>query len=111
MMTEAEFNQIVDELVFTIEESIDDSGADIDYENSAGMLTITCDVNGSQIILSRQPAMAEIWLAARSGGFHFKLLTQNSEERWRNTVSGELLSTMLSDACLAQSGEAVSFEF
>ena len=68
-MTEAEFNQIVDELVFTIEESIDDSGADIDYENSAGMLTITCDVNGSQIILSRQPAMAEIWLAARSGGF------------------------------------------
>ena len=52
-MNEAEFNQIADELMFSIEESIDDSGADIDYENSAGMLTITCDINGSQIILSR----------------------------------------------------------
>jgi CyaY protein len=73
-MNEAEFNQIVDDLMFSIEESIDNSGADIDYENSAGMLTITCEANGSQIILSRQPAMGEIWLAARSGGFHFKLL-------------------------------------
>jgi CyaY protein len=93
-MNEAEFNQIADELMFSIEESIDDSGADIDYENSAGMLTITCDINGSQIILSRQPSMCEIWLAARSGGFHFKL----DAGQWKNTVSGELLSTMLADA-------------
>ena len=110
-MNEAEYNQIVDDLMFSIEESIDDSGADIDYENSAGMLTITCEDNGSQIILSRQPAMAEIWLAARSGGFHFKLLSQAGSNRWRNTVSGELLSAMLGDACLAQSGGAINFEF
>jgi CyaY protein len=106
-MNEAEFNQIADELMFSIEESIDDSGADIDYENSAGMLTITCDINGSQIILSRQPSMGEIWLAARSGGFHFKL----DAGKWKNTVSGELLSTMLADACLAQSTETVTFDF
>ncbi len=106
-MNEAEFNQIADELMFSIEESIDDSGADIDYENSAGMLTITCDINGSQIILSRQPSMGEIWLAARSGGFHFKL----DAGQWKNTVSGELLSTMLTDACLAQSTETVTFDF
>lgn len=106
-MNEAEFNQIADELMFSIEESIDDSGTDIDYENSAGMLTITCDINGSQIILSRQPSMGEIWLAARSGGFHFKL----DAGQWKNTVTGELLSTMLADACLAQSAEVVAFDF
>jgi CyaY protein len=106
-MTEAQFNQIVDELMFSIEESIDDSGADMDYENTAGMLTITCEANGSQIILSRQPALGEIWLAARSGGFHFKL----DETLWKNTVSGEPLITMLSDACLAQSGEKINFDF
>ena len=106
-MNEAEFNQIADELMFSIEESIDESGADIDYENSAGMLTITCDINGSQIILSRQAAMGEIWLAARSGGFHFKL----ERGPWKNTVSGQLLSIMLAEACLAQSTEAVSFGF
>jgi CyaY protein len=106
-MNEAEYNQLVDELMFSIEESIDDSGADIDYENSAGMLTITCENNGSQIILSRQPATGEIWLAAKSGGFHFKL----EQGEWRNTVNNELLGTMLSEACAAQSGETVSFNF
>jgi len=106
-MNEAEYNQLVDELMFSIEESIDASGADLDYENSAGMLTITCEGNGSQIILSRQPATGEIWLAAKSGGFHFKL----QEQTWRNTVTGELLSAMLSEACLAQSGESVDFDF
>ena len=94
-MTEAQFNQIVDELMFSIEESIDDSGADIDYENTAGMLTITCEANGSQIILSRQPALGEVWLAAKSGGFHFKLDAESTESIWRNTVSGEPLMVWL----------------
>ena len=110
-MTEAKFNQIVDDLMFSIEESIDDSGADLDYENTAGMLTITCEANGSQIILSRQPALGEIWLAARSGGFHFKLDSDSPQAEWVNTVSGEPLNNMLSDACLAQSGERVNFDF
>lgn len=110
-MTEAQFNQIVDDLMFSIEESIDDSGADIDYENTAGMLTITCETNGSQIILSRQPALGEIWLAAKSGGFHFKLAAEPTGPIWRNTVSGESLITMLTDACFAQSGEQINFDF
>jgi CyaY protein len=110
-MNEAQFNQLVDDLMFSIEESIDDSGADLDYENTAGMLTITCEANGSQIILSRQPALGEVWLAARSGGFHFKLQTGAQGNLWLNTVSGEPLSKMLADACVAQSGERISFDF
>ena len=106
-MTEAQFNQIVDDLMFSIEESIDDSGADLDYENTAGMLTITCEGDGSRIMLSRQPELGEIWLAARSGGFHFKL----QDTVWKNTVSGEPLISMLSNACLEQSGEQVNFDF
>ena len=110
-MNEAQFNQLVDELMFSIEESIDASDADLDYENTAGMLTITCETNGSQIVLSRQPALGEIWLAARSGGFHFRLEVGAQSNQWLNTVSGEPLSKMLTDACVAQSGEQVSFEF
>lgn len=106
-MNEAQYNQLVDELMYSIEETIDDSGADLDYENSAGMLTITCETNGSQIILSRQQAVNEIWLAAKSGGFHFKL----EGDQWLNTVSGEPLNQMLSEACLAQAGETIKFDF
>jgi len=110
-MNEAQFNQLADDLMYSIEESIDDSGADLDYENTAGMLTITCEVNGTQIILSRQSALSEIWLAARSGGFHFKLESDSDNPIWRNTVTGEPLINMLSAACLEQSGEQVNFEF
>jgi CyaY protein len=109
-MSEAEFNQIVDDVMFIIEETIDDSGVDIDYENSGGMLTLTCDLNGSQIILSRQPAMREIWMAALSGGFHFTLQGEPPKQ-WQNTVTGELLSKMLTDACKSQSSEDISFSF
>jgi CyaY protein len=110
-MNEAQFNQLVDDLMFSIEESIDDSGADLDYENTAGMLTITCEANGSQIILSRQPALGEIWLAARSGGFHFRLEVADRGRHWVNTVSSEPLLKMLTDACMAQSGEQINFDF
>ena len=43
--SEAQFNQLVDELMFSIEESIDSSGAELDYENSGGLLTLTCETN------------------------------------------------------------------
>ena len=110
-MNEAQFNQLVDDLMFSIEESIDNSGADMDYENTAGMLTITCEANRSQIILSRQPALGEIWLAARSGGFRFRLEVADQGSHWVNTVSGEPLLKMLTDACMAQSGEQINFDF
>ena len=106
-MNEADFNQIVDELMFSIEESIDDSGADIDYENSAGMLTLTCENNQSQIIISRQPVLREVWVAAVSGGFHFKL----ENHSWQNTVTGESLSTMLNEVFSAQANENINFTF
>ncbi|HAZ80181.1 MAG TPA: iron donor protein CyaY [Porticoccaceae bacterium] len=109
-MNEAEFSQLVDDVMFSIEESIDDSGANIDYENTGGLLTLTCDINGSQIILSRQSALKEIWLAAVSGGFHFTL-QGDDPKRWCNTVSGQLLTTMLADACMAQANEQVDFAF
>ncbi|MDE0840720.1 MAG: iron donor protein CyaY [Porticoccaceae bacterium] len=104
-MNETEYRQRVDELIYQIEQQIDDSGIDVDYENTGGMLTITVESNASQIILSRQVATREVWLADRSGGFHFVL----KGEAWRDTQSGELLSDMLSQAFMAQASESLAF--
>ena len=71
------------------------------------MLTLTCEDNGSQIILSRQAAVGEVWLAVKAGGFHFRLVAG----KWCNTVSGEPLSSMLADACMAQAGQKIEFDF
>ena len=55
-------------------------------ENSGGVLTVRFD-NGSQLILSRQPALRQLWVAARSGGFHFDY--DEGSQLWLCDASGE----------------------
>jgi len=52
-MTESEFTQLIDEIIMQIEDALDELDNDIDYETSAGILTITLE-NNSQIIINRQ---------------------------------------------------------
>ncbi|MBV32116.1 MAG: iron donor protein CyaY [Porticoccaceae bacterium] len=106
-MNEHEFNRMVDELMFNLEEVLDNCDADIDSENSSGMLTLTVESNKSQIILSRQVTSREIWLADITGGFHFTL----QEGKWRDTQDNILLEHKLEKAILAQANESVTLNF
>ena len=104
-MNENEYNRCVDELMLQIEDSIDNSALEIDCENSNGILTLTVESNGSQMILSRQTASREVWLAARSGGFHFIL----KESIWRDTNTSDTLGMILQQAVKSQAGEFIDF--
>jgi CyaY protein len=104
-VNENEYNRCVDELMLQIEESIDNSALEIDCENSYGILTLTVESNGSQMILSRQTASREVWLAARSGGFHFTL----KESIWRDTKTNDTLGMILQQAVKSQAGEFIDF--
>ena len=104
-MNENEYNRCVDELMLQIEDSIDNSALEIDCENSNGILTLTVESNGSQMILSRQTASREVWLAARSGGFHFIL----KESIWRDTKTNDTLGMILQQAVKSQAGEIIDF--
>ncbi|WP_421867450.1 iron donor protein CyaY [Motiliproteus sp.] len=70
MMTESEFNQLVDDRLLAIEEVLDEAETDIDYENSGGVLTVTCE-NGQKVIFTRQAPVRQLWIAVPFGGFHF----------------------------------------
>ncbi len=48
--------------------------------------------NGSKIIINSQAPMQELWVAARSGGFHYR----RDGERWVDTRSGSELYAALS---------------
>jgi CyaY protein len=72
-MSEALFHERVDNLFLQVEEILDEAQGDIDFVNSSGLLTITCE-NTSQIILSRQPPLQQVWLACMAGGLHFELV-------------------------------------
>lgn len=101
-MTETEFNQRVDDTLIAIEEAIDDAGADIDYESAAGILTLTIEANGSQIIINRQTPVKQLWMATRSDGYHFDW--SEEVDGWVLDSDGTPFVTMLNQALEAQGG-------
>lgn len=108
-MNESEFNDIVDEIFVEIEDAVeeacDDSNADIDYETTAGILTLSF-ANGSQIIINRQAPLKQIWVAAKQGGFHFDFNAES--EQW--LCNGKELFVALSEYCTAQADQAITLE-
>ena len=104
-MTESEFNRQIDATLLAIEEAADASDAGIDYENSGGVLTLTLE-NRSQVIINRQTPVRQLWVAARSGGFHFNFDAASGE--WRRDSDGAELFAVLSRVISEQGGEAVT---
>jgi CyaY protein len=69
-MTESDFNQLTDAVFARIERAIDDSGADIECNLNGAVMEIEF-ADGSQVIVNRHTPNQEMWLAAKSGGFHY----------------------------------------
>ena len=106
-MNESDFDQLAEDTMMAIEEAIDASGADIDYDSAGGILTLEF-ADGSQIIVNKQTPLSQIWVAARSGGFHFDY--DDSADCWRLQGSDEELFSCLGRYCSEQAGEPVTLE-
>lgn len=87
VMSESEFNELIDTTFAALEHALDAIDADLDYETSGGVLTVEFD-NDTKLVFSRQPPTRQLWLAARSGGFHFAYDTDARD--WRDTREGKL---------------------
>jgi len=86
-----------------IETALEGSGADLDFEiKPGGVIEIEFD-NGSKIIVNRHTAAREIWVAARSGGYHFK----PDAGRWVAARDGAELMATLSRCVSEQAGAPV----
>jgi CyaY protein len=103
-MTESEFNKQADEVFARIEQAIDASDADIDYDNNGVVMEIEF-ADGSKLIVNRHAPNQEIWLAAKSGGFHFG----NQNGSWLSQRDGSELYAKLNE--LVQIGTGKKFEF
>jgi CyaY protein len=103
-MDDKEFGQTADTALASIEHALEHCGADVDFELAAGgVLEIEFD-DGSKIIVNRHGVAKEIWVAARSGGFHFRY----DGSVWRDTRDGAELFTRLSALVGEQAGAPVS---
>ena len=101
MLTDSEFIAAADRTLAAIGEALDAaleaSDADIDWSLNDGILEIDCG-GGGKVIVNRHVPNREIWVAARSGGFHFRPL----DGTWRDTRSGAELAASLGSLLKAQ---------
>lgn len=102
-MIQIPFDRRVDALFLAIEQIMEQSAPDLDFESQEGLLRI--ELPNAPLLLSRQPAREEIWLACSAGGFHFH--EQNGQ--WV-TQDGQLLTALLTAMIEQHAGVIVSFE-
>jgi len=102
-MEETEFTALAERALERIEASLEESGVDADVEMKPGGVIEIEYADGSKMIINRHAAAREIWVAARSGGFHFRW----EAGAWRDTREGTELFAALSKLVSAQSGQAV----
>lgn len=99
-MDEGEYLREADAALRRIEAALEAAEGDIDFELAAGgILEIEC-ADGSKIVVNKQAAAHEIWVAARAGGFHYRW----EAGQWRDTRNGEDLYTALTRLLAEQCG-------
>ena len=101
-MTESEYTHLADATLNRLEAALD--AAEIDFERAGGgVLELEFD-DGSVIVVNKQAVAQEIWVAAKSGGFHYRW----DGAAWRDTRGGEELFAALARMASAQAGESVA---
>jgi CyaY protein len=107
--TDADYQQRASATLAQIESQVDrwldEDVVDIDSHRTGGLLELALP-NGSKVIINTQPPLHELWLAAKAGGFHFRL---DASGRWMDTKDGVEFFQRLSDQASAQTGLALVF--
>ncbi len=107
-MTDTEFMDCAEALLKAVEaccDRINDATeADVDNQRVGGMVTLTF-ANKTQIIINLQKPLHEVWMAAKSGGYHFRW----NDGLWQDTKGqGEFFEGLTRNAS-AQSGMVLTF--
>ena len=98
-MTDSEFEALAEAALAALERALEASALDADVETKGvGVLEIEFG-NGTKMVVNRHTAAREIWVAAKSGGFHFR----HDGRLWRDTRDGTELFAALSKLVSAQS--------
>jgi CyaY protein len=105
MSDESDFSALADRVLRAIGEALDTADADVDWTLNDGVLEIDCGAGG-KLIVNRHLPSREIWVAARSGGFHFTW----RDGQWRDTRSGDELFASLARIIASQAGANVDWK-
>ncbi len=108
-LSDAAYRQLSEAALAAIESTVDqwlqDDVVDIDSHRTGGLLELSFP-NGSKLIINTQPPLQELWLAARSGGFHYRWV----DTHWCDTRDGGEFFAALSRCASEQAGKPLRFE-
>lgn len=106
-LTDAQFHRLADETLAAIEAQLDtwlqNDVIDIDSQRTGGLLELQLP-GGSKIVVNTQPPLHELWLAARTGGYHFRRMG----DRWLDTREGGEFFAVLSREISTQAGRPLA---
>ena len=107
-MTDQEYMDRAEALLKAVELACDrineSTDADIDNQRVGGMVTLVFP-NGSQIVINLQKPLHEVWMASRSGGYHYRF----DGQQWMDTKGAGEFFAHLSQEASAQAGQTLDF--
>ncbi|GIL04073.1 iron donor protein CyaY [Betaproteobacteria bacterium PRO7] len=101
-MTESEFLELAEQTLDAIEAAVEAAPIDVDVTRAGNVLTLEL-ADGSRVVVNSQAPMQQLWVAAKSGGFHY----ERREGHWHDTRDGTELFAALSRILSAQGGTPV----
>ena len=78
---------------------------DVETKRNGNVLNLIFE-NGHQVVINSQAPLHEMWLAARSGGFHYRF----DGKHWKDTRGGTDLHQTLSSICSEATGKPLTVE-
>jgi CyaY protein len=102
-MTEAQFDSLAAATLEHLRQALEASAIDVDVEAKGDGVIELEFADQSKMVINRHSAAREIWVAARSGGYHFRW----DGAAWRDTREGSELFAALSRLVSSQGGEPV----
>jgi CyaY protein len=106
-----QFYQLGSHLLHSIEaalEAADDAlDLDLDVERQGGNVINIRFKDRSVIVVNTQPPLHEIWVAAKSGGYHYRWAGTVAKPLWLDTKTGKELLSDLSEFATAQAGQEI----
>jgi CyaY protein len=107
-LSDAQYDERARSVLAAVEAAADrflqDDVVDIDASRTGGLLELAFP-NGTKIVINTQPPLQELWLAAVSGGYHFRW----SADRWIDSRDGREFFEALSLCASAQAGRSLRF--
>jgi len=93
-----------------LEAADDELDLDLDVERQGGNVINIRFKDRSVIVVNTQAPLHEIWVAAKSGGYHYRWAGATSQPLWLDTKTGRELLSDLSEFASVQAGQAVKIQ-